>query len=279
MEQCRGGCSHEMVKSPATATTMAYPMEEEKRSYSRIGGINGATDDGNVDDDNDGVVRGNGNREERSRDLGMCRVCGLKSDRHDNLEPCSDHGDGSSKNDATDMFNGDFTCSQQLFAPLQTNIIGEPSSIRNCARPHVVENTSPKKQQRTRRARKQSQPRRSRFNLENNDPTLDQDTSEEELPSAKRRTNDKQVNQIATRRTARPRLFKCHLCPRHAPARRSSHRPYHTRTSLMLHKLWRHNPRSSNSRVSRANLSSPVSSIILKATFFASPCYRTDYHR
>ncbi|KAI4489913.1 hypothetical protein M0804_004095 [Polistes exclamans] len=35
MEQCRGGCSHEMVKSPATAATMAYPLEEERRRRSR----------------------------------------------------------------------------------------------------------------------------------------------------------------------------------------------------------------------------------------------------
>lgn len=105
MEQCRGGCSHEMVKSPATAATMAYPMEEEKRSYSRISGING--NDGNVDDD---VVRSNGNREERSRDNGVCRVYGLKSDKDGSFKSCTDHGDGSSRDHAIDISNDDFTC-------------------------------------------------------------------------------------------------------------------------------------------------------------------------
>ncbi|XP_012055025.1 PREDICTED: uncharacterized protein LOC105618096 [Atta cephalotes] len=36
------------------------------------------------------------------------------------------------------------------------------------------------------------------------------------------------------------RMFKCHLCPKYAPARGKIHRPYHTKASLTLHMLWRH---------------------------------------
>ena len=38
MEQCRGGCSHEMVNSPATAATMAYPTLEEEEEERRSSG-------------------------------------------------------------------------------------------------------------------------------------------------------------------------------------------------------------------------------------------------
>lgn len=120
MEQCRGGCSHEMVKSPATATTMAYPTEEEKRSYRRADDVNGDgdvnhddvghADDDDGNNDSDGVVRSNGNREERSRDFGTCRVCGFNRDR--DFESCSDHSNICIKDDVTHVSNSSNRCNE-----------------------------------------------------------------------------------------------------------------------------------------------------------------------
>ncbi|XP_018367155.1 PREDICTED: uncharacterized protein LOC108763782 isoform X2 [Trachymyrmex cornetzi] len=42
------------------------------------------------------------------------------------------------------------------------------------------------------------------------------------------------------KRSTAQRMFKCHLCPKYAPARGKIHRPYHTKASLTLHMLWRH---------------------------------------
>jgi len=56
-----------MVKSPATAATMAYPTEEERRSHPRISGIKGDGNGDDDDDDDDDDDRGNGKRDAFSR--------------------------------------------------------------------------------------------------------------------------------------------------------------------------------------------------------------------
>jgi len=304
MEQCRGGCSHEMVMSPATATTMAYPTEEEKRSHRRID-VNG--DDNSEDDD---VVRGNGNREERSRDLDAtaCRVCDFKSDRElDDPELClSDHSNGSSKKAATDTSNSDFICSdqpRQLFngvANVEESLPGPSPDERQNLQTSLqvciywkfltryiewIKNNEKENQENRphKRRRKQSQPKqvichrdsRKRYVI----PILRLQNIKDALN--KRRTSI-QVNRFSEHRQSilrQPKMFKCHKCPKYAPARGINHRPYHSRTSLMLHTLWRHKRRSwsAKTHASKIALPSIVSSVTLKATFFTRPNY--SYHR
>lgn len=305
MEQCRGGCSHEMVMSPATATTMVYPTEEEKRSHRRIGDVNG--DDNNEDDD---VVRGNGNREERSRDLAVCRVCDFKSDRNLNdPELCSsDHSNGSSKKAVTDTSNSDFICSDQpwqLFngvANTEESAPNPSADERQDMRTQVEVNyfsflskffalmqNNEKENQETyntphKRRRKQSQPKqvicqwdsRKRYVI----PVLRLQNIKD-IVLNKQRTSSTVDNFFEHRQSTlrQPRTFKCHMCPKYAPARGINHRPYHSRASLMLHTLWRHKRRSwlAKTHVSKITLPSIVSSITLKATFFTRPNY--SYHR
>lgn len=270
MEQCRGGCSHEMVKSPATATTMAYPTEEEKRSHRRIGGINGDDDD---NDDDDDVVRGNGKHEARDRDLVICRVCDVKSDRgRDNdLESYLNDYDNGSKIGATDTSNSDFTCSCQLPSMLEaTHRLSESSSSQDESerRQNGKENHG-----KMRRSRKQSQPRQVIWHRDHRKRYLIPALGMQNVRNKKFKINSKSVQQKAT-----SRMFKCHLCPKYAPARGKTHRPYHSRASLTLHMLWRHKRGSwpAKNRAMKDSLASTISSVTLKATFFTNPNYRYD---
>ncbi|XP_036148578.1 protein charlatan isoform X2 [Monomorium pharaonis] len=83
---------------------------------------------------------------------------------------------------------------------------------------------------------------------------------------------------IQSQRLASKRMFKCHLCPKYAPARGKTHRPYHSRASLTLHTLWRHKRGSwpTKNRVSKDSSAPTASSITLKATFFTNPNYIYD---
>lgn len=264
MEQCRGGCSHEMVKSPATATTMAYPTEEEKRSHRRIGGINGD------DDDDDDVVRGNGKREARERDLVIYRVCDVKSDRDDDLE--SYLNDDGSRIGATDTSNSDFTCSYQLPSMLEaTDRLSElPSSREFESSPDGKENHG-----KMRRSRKQSQPRQVIWHRDHRKRYLIPALGWQNVRNKKFKINSKSVQ---SQKGASQRMFKCHLCPKYAPARGKTHRPYHSRASLTLHMLWRHKRKSlpTKNQAIKDNLASTISSVTLKATFFTNPNYRYD---
>lgn len=275
MEQCRGGCSHEMVKSPATAATMAYPTEEEKRSYRRIGGTNGDDDDDDNDDDDDDVVRSNGNREARNRDLVMCRVCDFKNDRDDDLESYLNDYNNGSRNGATDTSNSDFTCScQPQLTPEAADRLSEPSSSQDFeSRPGGKEN----RRLSERRSRKQSRPRQVVWHRDHRKryliPALGLGQN---VRNQKFKIKDKSVQ--CHQRLARQRTFKCHLCPKYAPARGKTHRPYHSKASLTLHMLWRHKRRSwlPKNYISIDNVGSTVSSVTLKATFFTNPNYRYD---
>lgn len=282
MEQCRGGCSHEMVKSPATAATMAYPTEEENRSHRRIAGINGDDDDyDDDDDDDDDVVRSNGNREARNRDLDARRVCGFKNDKNDFLSCLSDQSNGSSKNDVTDTSNNDFTYSYQLLSREEAeDRFPEPCRSRD----PVCRQDEKENQQRPseRRSRKQSQPRQVKWHWDsrrNLIPALGlQDLTNVE-PNNRQISGKIEIISGHQQKSIRQRMFKCHLCQKYAPARGISRRPYHSKASLILHTLWRHKRRSyhEKNRTSTVSLQSTVSSITLKATFFTNPNYR--YHR
>lgn len=258
-----------MVKSPATATTMAYPTEEEKRSHRRIGGTNGDDDD---DDDDDDVVRSNGNREACSRDLVMCHVCDFKSDRDDLESHLNDHNNGS-RNGVTDTSNNDFTCSwQSLLTSQEASRLSEPSSSQVLETSSVNGPNGKENHQKLaeRRSRKQSQPRQVIWHRDHRKRYLIP-----ALGSVNVRIQKFKIKSKNFQRSASQRMFKCHLCPKHAPARGKTHRPYHSRASLTLHILWRHKRGSWSAKNQLSKSSAPTtSSITLKATFFTNPNYR-----
>ncbi|KAG5321252.1 CHN protein, partial [Pseudoatta argentina] len=232
---------HEMVKSPATATTMAYPTEEEKRSHRHIGDTIGDDDD---DDDDDDIVRSNGNgREAHSRDFVICRVCNFKSDRDDDLESYLNDHNNESRNDAIDTFNNDFTCSWQLPSTskaadelLESSSSQEYVSILNEKENLGIENGSSRC---TTSRRKQSRPRQvirqPDYQMRYLIPALGLQNIRQKFKITK---TTKSVQ--SQKRSTAQRMFKCHLCPKYAPARGKIHRPYHTKASLTLHMLWRH---------------------------------------
>ncbi|KYQ57081.1 Protein charlatan [Trachymyrmex zeteki] len=80
------------------------------------------------------------------------------------------------------------------------------------------------------------------------------------------------------KRSTAQRMFKCHLCPKYAPARGMIHRPYHTKASLTLHMLWRHKRRLwpvknlMTRRPCKEESSSTVSSVTV--TVFTNKNYR-----
>lgn len=268
---------------------MAYPTEEENRSHRRIAGINGDDDDGNNDDDDDDdVVRGNGNREARNRDLDARRVCGFKNDKNDFVSCLSDQSNGSSKYDIIDTSNSDFIYSYQIMA--SANQLPDSAEVRlsePChSRDPVCRQDEKENQQRPseRRSRKQSQPRQVKWHWDsrcNLIPALGlQDLTNVE-PNKRQDINGKiqMISRSRQQKSIRQRMFKCHLCRKYAPTQGMSRRSYHNKASLILHMLWRHKRRScyDKNRTSTINLSSTVSSITLKATFFTNPNYR--YHR
>ncbi|XP_070531492.1 uncharacterized protein Chn isoform X2 [Cardiocondyla obscurior] len=260
---------HEMVKSPATATTMAYPTEEEKRSHRRAGGTTG--DDGHDDDDDD-VVRGNGNRGSRTRDPVTYRD--FKSDRDHDLESRANDRINGSRPVVTDTSNSDFICSYQISSILQAvdrlSRLPLPSQ-KSESRPHGKENHLKMK-----RSRKQSQPRQVIWYPNHRKRYLIRHLILQNVRNQKVQIDSKSVQ--SQQRSAPTRMFKCHLCPKYAPARGKTHRPYHSKASLTLHMLWRHKRRSWPAKKQRRNdsIHQVVSSVTLKATVFANPNYRYD---
>ncbi|XP_033199586.1 zinc finger transcriptional factor charlatan isoform X2 [Bombus vancouverensis nearcticus] len=75
----------------------------------------------------------------------------------------------------------------------------------------------------------------------------------------------------------RRNLLKCRQCPKDALARGSICSAYHTKVSLILHKLWRHRRNEIiNNWVARNSSLSQPPSITLKATVFTNPGYEYD---
>lgn len=295
-----------MVKSPATAATMAYPTEEEKLLYRRMSDTNGNDDDDDGDSDDD-VVRNTGNREKRSCNRGACRVCDFRNDTNDDLEQFSNnHNRRHDVNDA--KFNNTFMSSclaslcNNLISRMLQNALREnnqeplPGSSR-CNDQEEKENMKQPKNNR-RRKRKSSIPTHVLWHQDGSvsgnirmipalgyRPKSDEEKTETVLNAKygkkhimyeydkKHRQNEKEV--------MRRGMFKCFLCPRVSPARALIRRAYHTKTSLILHKLWRHKRRSSLVKKNGSDLSAnslllTASKFTIKATFF-TPNYR--YHR
>lgn len=262
MEQCRGGCSHEMVNSPATAATMAYPtLEEERRRSSDHG------DDHNV----------YGHPRISGRDHGGAH--GHHGDR--GVEPpiCCSRDSRPSIGTAT-ILNRDFACSYRAVSEAtEGQAAREP-----CECPWLTES---QRKPNERRSRKQSQPRKVTWNqeFEDDDPVAPDGKRQEDVEeeptfrSGRKFGCSNELRKRFVRRLAEQRLLKCRLCPGDSPARGSVCRPYHTRASLALHKLWRHGrrKRTLNSSATKDRPASQVSSITLKATVFTSPSY--GYHR
>ncbi|XP_029165539.1 uncharacterized protein LOC114936491 isoform X3 [Nylanderia fulva] len=152
--------------------------------------------------------------------------------------------------------------------------------------PAYRQNEKENRQKPYERRRKQSQPRQIKWHWDspsNPIPALGvrfgQDLTNIDKQLNRQKISGKKV--IITRRdqkSTRQRMFKCYLCQRCSPARGMSRRPYHTKVSLILHKLWRHKRQSYHINNNTSTVSLPsVSSITLKATFFTNPNFR--YHR
>ena len=140
-----------------------------------------------------------------------------------------------------------------------------------------------------RRPRKQSQPRKVTGVQEFDDE--DTTCSEEESQDKKlEETTSSPIKQCPSRAITlidmksryrnqlnRRKLLKCRLCPKDALARGSICSAYHTKVSLILHKLWRHKRNEMiKNWVDRNNSLSQLPSITLKATVFTNPGYEYD---
>ncbi|XP_076234783.1 zinc finger transcriptional factor charlatan isoform X1 [Calliopsis andreniformis] len=262
---------HEMVNSPATAATMAYPtLEEERRRSSEH------------DHDHDLVDQPKVGRRDAKPE--PCVVCRRVGDEHPDervVEPCSacDRSSRPSADTAT-VLNRDFACSYRA--------VPEATEGQSAREPFEWSwSMDSQRKPNERRSRKQSQPRKVTWNqeFEDDDPIAPDAKSQESKETDSSPRPGKKVlrfNELRkryTRRYAGKRLLKCRLCPDDSPARGSVCRPYHTKASLALHKLWRHGrrKRTLKNSVTKERSTSQVSSITLKATVFTSPSY--GYHR
>ncbi|KAL0127846.1 hypothetical protein PUN28_003236 [Cardiocondyla obscurior] len=144
-------------------------------------------------------------------------------------------------------------------------------SQKSESRPHGKENHLKMK-----RSRKQSQPRQVIWYPNHRKRYLIRHLILQNVRNQKVQIDSKSVQ--SQQRSAPTRMFKCHLCPKYAPARGKTHRPYHSKASLTLHMLWRHKRRSWPAKKQRRNdsIHQVVSSVTLKATVFANPNYRYD---
>lgn len=317
MEQCRGGCSHEMVNSPATAATMAYPTLEEEEEERRSSGDGHGNDhddeqrrrhrhaDANNDDANQHVDHRHRTEIERESHGSSPRPvsassCPVEQQRdvvHDDDEPCTDRTDHHNHQHhhhhlTSTIHNRDFAHSYRAVpeecksAPSQSS--GATTSF-DCV--SSVESTERKPNARQ-RPRKQSQPRKVTWNQDfldddsfeelgggaeeqHHDVTKEEETSPDD-ESAK--SAEKQLDEMKERyrlQLTKRNLLKCRLCPDDAPARGAVCQPYHTKASLTLHKLWRHEKRKRalNPTIEDHPSSQVSSSITLKATVFTNPEY------
>ncbi|XP_076226366.1 zinc finger transcriptional factor charlatan isoform X2 [Nomia melanderi] len=251
---------HEMVNSPATAATMAYPtLEEERRRSSDPSGDH---------------------KHERAVPHG-CEVPRPETVHDRGLDSRLDTvvDVGRSAGPAADIcaiLNPDFACSYRAV----TN---------TCQAMESPECPCTERKPSERRSRKQSQPRKVTWNQEFEDDDLtvpDQNVVDVEQPedAAFRPANKKMliINELKKRyrrRSTDQRLLKCVQCPSDSLARGSVYKPYHTKASLELHKLWKHGAYDKHLKIcaSKDRTTSQVSSITLKATVFTSHGY--GYHR
>lgn len=307
MEQCRGGCSHEMVNSPATAATMAYPtLEEERRSSwheqhdNDYGGCCRRQRQRNV-----GQAVDYHETETLRRDLDsfsvVCSPCIEQHDDHRHVHDESCTGCHSRGSTAT-ILNRDFAHSHQQPVPGPSKQLVELPTGLPCPTDGRIQ----------RRSRKQSQPRKVTEVEEDEDlicsgEGIKQEEEEEEEEQEQEQEKEGQAtekpeSQIAILKdkyrspsNRKTRSLKCRQCPRNSLARGCICPPYHSKASLLLHNLWRHNKKTrtrtrtgtrtqtqtrdrlENQAPNNDNPVSQVSSITLKATVYTNPA-RYDYH-
>ncbi|CAK9822482.1 Protein charlatan [Anthophora retusa] len=268
---------HEMVNSPATAATMAYPILEEERRSNEDGYDHEQRRRRHHDHD-DATSIDHDHHGEHTTQCRRCYVSNVVGDVH--LEPCS--GCSSFGTTAT-VLNRDFAHSYRA--------VPEASEGQSAREPsEYLSSLNTERKPNERRSRKQSQPRKVTWNQEFEDDDLvgSTDASKQEYrqedanSSWPRNQQIVRLNELKNRyrhRLDRRRLFKCRLCPDDSPARGSICKLYHTMASLTLHKLWRHNrsKRTLKKCATKDRPVSQVSSITLKATVFTSPGY--GYHR
>ena len=292
MEQCRGGCSHEMVNSPATAATMAYPtLEEERRSSWHEHGH-----------DHVGCRRRRRQRQPRSADQAVdyhetlrrdldsfSAVCSPCLEQHDHQRHVHDESCTGcfSRGPTATILNRNFAHSYQQPVP-------GPSGRQLPELP--IGFLRPANGQIQRRSRKQSQPRKVTEVEEDEDLICppkgikQQEEEQKKQEEKQEQATEKPETQIDILKekyrspSSRRRLLKCRRCPKSSLARGCICPPYHSKASLVLHSLWRHNTKSrsrdrlENQLPSDDNPVSQVSSITLKATVYTNPT-RYDYHR
>ncbi|XP_043582915.1 uncharacterized protein LOC122567859 isoform X3 [Bombus pyrosoma] len=140
-----------------------------------------------------------------------------------------------------------------------------------------------------RRPRKQSQPRKVTGvqEFDDEDTTCSEGENqdkklEETTPSPVKECPSRAITLIDMKARYRSqlnkrKLLKCRLCPKDAPARGSIYSAYHTKVSLILHKLWRHRSNEIlRNWIARNSSLSQLPSITLKATVFTNPGYEYD---
>ncbi|XP_071869116.1 zinc finger transcriptional factor charlatan isoform X1 [Bombus fervidus] len=272
---------HEMVNSPATAATMAYPtLEEERRSSWHEHGRDHDHRRRHRQHDANQIVDHH-ETEILRRDLVSFYAVYSSSveqhdDRHVHDEPCT----GCSSRDSTStLLNRDFAHSYQA--------VPKASKGQSATEPYEfpwLGNTQNKPYER--RPRKQSQPRKvtgvQEFDDEdttcsegeNQDKKLEETTSSPVMKCPSRAITLIDMKARYRNQLNRRKLLKCHLCPKDAPARGSICSAYHTKVSLILHKLWRHRRNEIlNNWIARNSSLSQPPSITLKATVFTNPGY------
>jgi len=201
----------------------------------------------------------------------MCRVCDFKSDRDDDLESYLSDNNNGNRNGAINISNNDFICRLILRLKAAARPSESPSLQESDRRPDGKENQQRLKE---RRSRKQSQPKQIIWHRDHRKryfiPALGLQVRHQKFKIISK--------SVQSQQKSTSQRFKCHLCPKYAPARGKTHRPYHSRASLTLHTLWRHKRGSwSTKNHASKNISAPtISSVTLKATFFTNPNYRYD---
>lgn len=301
-----------MVNSPATAATMAYPsLEEERRSSGH--GQRHANHDAYHDDDVDHrrTVESRDHGSFSRRPVSAPPPCPAVEQHHVvHDEPCTGCTNLHHHLTST-ILNRDFAHSYRPNAdgcnasPFQS--AGATTSFDRVW--PVEESVQRKKPNERQRSRKQSQPRKITWSQEFEDEDLIEGSSEGEEEKQRQRQElemqgqreekegdeeaasaegsapkpiEKQLDELKERyqrlQLTKRNLLKCRLCPDDAPARGHVCLPYHTKASLTLHKLWRHEGRRKKTSNSVPKSDRPVSqqvssSITLKATVFTNPEY------
>lgn len=206
MEQCRGGCSHEMVDGSAAAASLKSQdilicencgSEFIKRTSLRMqyGTVSRLSDDNQPT---------------------YCSKCNIYQL---DVGTCSEMID---------------RITRSYLASYENQIKIEKMNPTNTDRENNVSYAAEK------RTRKQRRPQK----LPTNDNQIGANISARNICKTLTRSKQRRIVEIRERYLAqlvsRKGLLKCYRCSRYASARASMWVPYHTKASLALHTLWRH---------------------------------------